>query len=182
MPPQKVRVDNFHVTKTQNLDLLRQFTEIGLEIVEIFEIENKWTRTRFHKCVDHYMALGKDPNIQELYHVSYRNIYSVCETGLDVRVCRTKFFGSALCFAKNLIQGTNFCEHRGKIGDLRVILQCSVILGKIKEYDPVSVLNTREGLTIVGRTNLLGQDIDESYKGRIIITYSDGSKGSVYIE
>ena len=54
--------------------------------------------------------------------------------------------------------------------------------GKIKEYDPVSVLNTREGLTIVGRTNLLGQDIDESYKGRIIITYSDGSKGSVYIE
>jgi hypothetical protein len=54
--------------------------------------------------------------------------------------------------------------------------------GKIKEYDPVSILNTREGLAIVGRTNMLGQDIDENYKGRIILIYSDGSKGTIYVE
>lgn len=54
--------------------------------------------------------------------------------------------------------------------------------GKVKEYDPVSILNTRKGLEIVGRTNMLGQDIDENYKGRIILIYSDGSKGTIYVE
>lgn len=54
--------------------------------------------------------------------------------------------------------------------------------GKIKEYDPVSVLNTRKNLEITKRTNILGQDVDENCKGRIIIFYSDGSKGTIYVE
>jgi len=52
--------------------------------------------------------------------------------------------------------------------------------GQHETYGPISVLRNYQKKPIYKRVNLAGQEVDENYKGIIVITYQDGSSEKVY--
>lgn len=51
--------------------------------------------------------------------------------------------------------------------------------GEVDIFDPVSIDNT-DGREVVKTINLMGQEVDETYSGIVIIKYSDGTSTKVY--
>jgi hypothetical protein len=47
--------------------------------------------------------------------------------------------------------------------------------GQFKEYEVISIDNTEENKEIIRKINLLGEEVDEYYKGLVIIHYNDGT-------
>ena len=54
------------------------------------------------------------------------------------------------------------------------------INGQYKEYGPISIDNTVSKKEIIKTINLLGQEIDQNYRGVIFDVYSDGTKKMSY--
>lgn len=51
--------------------------------------------------------------------------------------------------------------------------------GKYETYDPISIDNSESSIFILKMINLFGQEIDQFYKGTVIIIYSDGSSKKI---
>jgi hypothetical protein len=52
--------------------------------------------------------------------------------------------------------------------------------GNFKTYEPISIDNTKTNKKIIKKTNLLGQEIDQDYRGVIIEVYDDGTTNLIY--
>lgn len=107
------------------------------QIIAVYNVKNSMRSRYFELCKEEIAkSNGGNANEMNLYHATIENnILSICEYGLDIRMAKIGFYGRGIYFSDEPSKANDYSQKIGNTQAVRVMLECSVILGKIKEYN-----------------------------------------------
>lgn len=130
----------FHVHRpdtalTASEELKKSFDK-DFEVLDVLEVENPFLCQQYNSrkaAVAH--CNDGDANEKVTYHMTKASLMNVCNEGLDPRRAQRGFFGRGIYFANTPSKANDYSSERGNPTAVRAMLQCRVVLGKVKEYE-----------------------------------------------
>ncbi len=127
------------------------------QIQEVHKINNP-TQESFWNTEKAEMeaALGGPPTVMSLFHCPKGNIDNILNNSLDVTNAKKGFFGKGIYFSDELIYCNFYSEFKGNPDARRVMLKCSVIMGKTHVFS-ITEYNTDLIAAPAGYNSIKGQ-------------------------
>ena len=106
------------------------------EVVAVFDVQNHYRCRHFELCAAEIAEKNDGyANIQKLYHTTKeKNVISILNDGFDPRIANQAFFGKGIYFTDDPSKANEYSGYIGNARAIRVMFECSVVLGREKEY------------------------------------------------
>lgn len=108
--------------------------DTGFQILKVSEVTNIFCKSAF----DIKTIQMANPNQTKLWHLPTLNpgvIDSILNFGLDKGKSKQGFFGKGIYLTDNAMKANDYSESKGDPESVRILLLCSVALGKSKSYE-----------------------------------------------
>lgn len=111
----------------------------GFSVQNVYAVQNAFRTMQFTvrcKEIEALRAPDGDANVRELWHsTKLCNIENILQFGLKSQRANRGFFGHGIYFTDDPMKANDYCPDKGNPDSVRVMLRCSVALGRTMEYE-----------------------------------------------
>lgn len=118
-------------------DIKKQFDTVNLNLVliSVEQVCNSVKQAEFEDQKTEFIKNNIPVDISNLYHSTRADLYIIIKEGLDVAKSSKGFLGNAIYLSECPLKANDYNKFRGIINVERIMIRCSVLAGKVKEYD-----------------------------------------------
>lgn len=115
-------------------DIKTQFDSVNLNLISVEKVFNSVKQDEFGYQKSQFETNNIPVDIYNLYHCTRADLDIIIKEGLDVAKSSQGFLGYAIYLTECPLKANDYNKYRGSMDVERIMIRCSVLVGKIKEY------------------------------------------------
>lgn len=144
-----VKKPSFLITREQNeLPTIQEMLGKDFKVIEVLNVNNCNLKAQYDTRKHMLESINKvnpfepripgglvsEGNEHVVYHATRGDLINICEEGLNPSYSRGGSYGKGIYFTDSAIKANDYSIKQLKQDNVRIMLQCRILLGRIKEY------------------------------------------------